>query len=139
MRFILPAAIAGSVILTACVDQSFFVKQGVTYDRYERDYVQCSTVAAQKVPVNTQIGWAPYVGIYSTDTNAALRMKNFELCMRDKRYQQVKIPYCSGEKAKAATEQMKLPSRRSTKMKITPQTCYISDPSGRPHLYSPDA
>ena len=124
------------MVLSGCVDQSLFVKQNVTYDQYERDYVACSTKAAQLVPVNTQIGWAPYVGIYSTDTNAALRMKNFEICMRDAGYQQVTISYCSGKSAEIATQQSRGVRDRGEKMKITQQTCYVAGPDGRPFIYT---
>jgi hypothetical protein len=72
--------------LTGCVTNEFYVKNGVTLDMYERDGVGCATTATQAVPTNTQIGWAPYVGIYSADTNAPLRDKNMEICMRDRGY-----------------------------------------------------
>ncbi len=83
------AAIGLSVVLVSgCVPSEFYVKQGVTYDRYERDGVACATAATQAVPTNTQVTWAPYVGIYSVDTNAPLRDKNMEICMRDRGYQE---------------------------------------------------
>ncbi len=59
--------LCGALALGGCVDQNFFVKNAVTYDRYERDYVGCSTAAAQKVPTNTQVGWMPYVGIQESN------------------------------------------------------------------------
>lgn len=129
---LLPAAI----FLSGCIDQSFFVKQNVTYDRYERDYIGCATTATQNVPTNTQVGWAPYVGIYSADTNSALRLKNFELCMRDKGYQQRSLPYCQNEKAQLARDLMNAPRDRTRRMKITSQSCYITQTNGQPFLYS---
>lgn len=123
-------------MLAGCVEQATFAKNNVTYDRYERDKVQCATRAAQEVPVNTQVTWAPYVGIYSVDTNATLRKKNFEICMRDKGYDQVTLPYCSGKAREAATEAAASPGIRSKRMSITPKSCYINTTDGTIFVYS---
>jgi hypothetical protein len=125
--------------VAGCVDQDFFVRQNVTYDKYERDSVSCATRATQQVPTNTQVGWAPYVGVYSTDVNAALRAKNLEICMRDKGYQKVKIPFCQGERLKAATAASKSPQIRSKRMKINKTSCWLNRPDGSAFLYSEDA
>ena len=127
-----------SFLLTGCVSNEFFVKQGVTFDKYERDSVGCATTATQAVPTNTQVGWAPYVGLYSVDTNSALRSKNLEICMRDRGYQKVAIPYCSGDAMKAATERAKQPQDRTRRMKITANSCYVLGPDGSPALYTPE-
>ena len=124
------------LVLAGCVDQEHFVKQNVTYDRYERDYVACATSATQEVPTNTQVGWAPYVGIYSADTNTALRLKNFEICMRDRGYQKVSMPYCTGDELKKATEMSKARQDRSRRMVINSRSCYINTADGSPFLYS---
>jgi hypothetical protein len=126
-----------AVALAGCVPSEFYVQQGVTFDRYERDGVGCATVATQAVPTNTQVGWAPYVGIYSVDTNSPLRDKNMEICMRDRGYQRIEIPYCSGEALTAATAAAKQPQDRNRKMSITPQSCYALAPDGTQFLYSP--
>ena len=136
MRILTVLFCMAPLILAGCVDQEFFVRQNVTYDRYERDFVGCATRATQEVPTNTQVGWMPYVGIYSADTNAALRGKNFELCMRDRGYQKVKIPYCSGDKLKAANAQAKAPQDRRRRMKVTQASCWVGKPDGAPFLYS---
>ena len=136
MRLITLAIAAAPLLIAGCVDQEFFVRQNVTYDRYERDFVGCATRATQEVPTNTQVGWMPYVGVYSADTNAALRGKNFELCMRDRGYQKVKVPYCEGNKLKAATAQAKRPQGRGRKMTINKASCWVGKPDGSPFLYS---
>lgn len=125
------------ILTTGCVDQSFFVKQNISYDQYERQYVGCATKATQNVPTNTQVAWAPYVGIYSTDTNAALRQKNFDICMRDGGYQEVTLPYCTGDALKQAQAQASEPKNLKRKMKINSGSCYISTGSGQPYLYTP--
>jgi hypothetical protein len=105
--------------LTGCVTNEFYVKNGVTLDMYERDGVGCATTATQAVPTNTQIGWAPYVGIYSADTNAPLRDKNMEICMRDRGYQKIPVPYCAGEKLKEATAAVQTTPDPNTRMRIS--------------------
>lgn len=135
MRFVVLAV--SFSILAGCVKQEFFYKNEVTYDRYERDYVGCATSASQDVPTNTQVGWAPYVGIYSTDTNSALRIKSFELCMRDRGYAKATIPYCAGAKANEAQKLSAQPQSRARRMKVTQESCYITTLNGAPYLYTP--
>lgn len=124
------------VALSACVQQQFWVKNAVTYDRYERDFVGCQTVATQSVPTNTQVAWAPYVGVYSVDTNSALPTKNFELCMRDKGYSQVALQPCTGADLEAARNQMTRPQDRSRTMQIGPKSCYTLKADGSPFLHT---
>jgi len=126
-------------ILGGCVDKEVFAKNSVTYDQYERDYVACGTLASQAAPTNTQVAWAPYVGIYSVDTNEQLRISNFEICMRDKGYSEVKLPYCQGESAKAAQNLMSLPQNRQARMRIVSGSCYVLKPDQSPFIYSPAA
>lgn len=130
-------ALVSVLCLTGCVDREFFVRQNVTYDKYERDYVECGTQATQQVPTNTQVGWAPYVGIYSVDTNTELRMRNFEICMRDRGYSEVTLPYCQNEALQSAQSEMALPQDRSRRMRIVPGSCYVLKADGSPYLYSP--
>jgi hypothetical protein len=127
---------AAAALVSGCVEQQVFVKQDVTYDRYERDFVGCSTKATQAVATNTQVGWAPYVGIYSYDTNTALRVKNFEICMRDLGYQQVQMPFCSGARQTAAMAAAKAPQDRNRKIMIQPNSCYVNRADGTMFLYS---
>ena len=63
MRLIVLALSVAPLLVGGCVDQEFFVRQNVTYDRYERDFVGCATRATQEVPTNTQVGWMPYGGV----------------------------------------------------------------------------
>lgn len=129
-------ALIAPFTLAACVGQEFYVRQNVTFDRYERDTVACRTLATQAVPTNTQVGWAPYVGIYSVDTNEGLRASNHELCMRDRGYQPVEIPYCSGEAATAATQASRQPRNRNERMRIASNSCYITTAEGS-YLFTP--
>jgi hypothetical protein len=126
-----------AVALSGCVTSEFYVKQGVTLDRYQRDTVGCATSATQAVPTNTQVSWAPYVGIYSVDTNEGLRGQNLEICMRDRGYQKVAIPYCAGDALASATESSKTPQDRNRKMIISQSSCYVFDAAGNPYLFTP--
>jgi hypothetical protein len=134
---ILPVACAVTLLLSGCVPNEFYVQQGVTLDRYERDGVGCATLATQAVPTNTQVTWAPYVGIYSVDTNSPLRDKNMEICMRDKGYQRIAIPYCTGDALSAGTAMAKQPSDRTRQMRISSASCYVIARDGAPFLYTP--
>lgn len=129
--------IGAACLLIGCVDQDFFVKNNVTYETYERQYVGCQTEATQKVPTNTQVTWAPYVGIYSVDTNSGLRAKNFEICMRDHGYVPVTLPYCTGDAATLANQESRQPQDRTKHMTITSETCYITTSTGKNHIYTP--
>lgn len=127
---------AAAALVSGCVEQQVFVKQDVTYDRYERDFVGCSTKATQAVATNTQVGWAPYVGIYSYDTNTALRVKNLELCMRDLGYQQVVMPFCAGDRQTRAMAEARQPQDRNRRMTIQPNSCYVNRPDGTVYIHS---
>ena len=122
--------------VSGCVSQDFWVRNSVTYDKYERDFVGCQTLATQAVPTNTQVGWVPYGGVYSVDTNSPLRLKNFEICMRDRGYSQQPIPYCSGDALTAADAQARLPVDRNRRMKISANSCYTFGPDGTPYIFS---
>jgi hypothetical protein len=130
-------ATALSFALAGCVSSEFYVRQGVTLDRYERDGVACATEATQAVPANTQVSWAPYVGIYSVDTNSPLRDANMEICMRDRGYQRVAVPYCAGDSLNAATAAARQPADRKREMRVTTASCYVIAPDGSPFLYTP--
>ncbi|RVT85546.1 hypothetical protein DXV76_07265 [Rhodobacteraceae bacterium CCMM004] len=81
---------------------SQFVQRGVTFGAYARDIVACPISACRKVPVSTQVDWTPDVGVYSADTNTALRRSPFEICMGDRGDAPADIPLCIGERATAA-------------------------------------
>lgn len=126
-----------AIALSGCVPQEFFVKNNVTYDRYERDSLACATKVTQQVPTNTQVGWAPYVGVYSSDTNAPLRAANFELCMRDKGYQKVQVPMCSGDQTAALATGFGSDARRAQRMKVKSNSCFVMNSKGEQLLYTP--
>lgn len=128
--------LAAALLISGCVEQQIWVRNNVTYDQYERDFVGCQTTATQAVPTNTQVSWAPYVGIYSVDTNSQLRQSNFEICMRDRGYSPVTVEPCTGTAQTAANEQSRLPSDRNRVLTVTANTCYVYRNDGTPYLYS---
>jgi hypothetical protein len=137
MRFGFVLAVLGMLPITACVTAEQYVKQGVTLDRYQRDTVGCATKVTQAVPTNTQVAWAPYVGIYSVDTNESLRVANLDICMRDLGYQKVAIPYCQGENEPKASKLANEPLDRSRRLTINENTCYVSRMDGSTFIYTP--
>jgi hypothetical protein len=137
MRTGLISVAAFAMVLSGCVTTEMFVKQGVTMDRYERDTVGCATKVTQAVPTNTQVAWAPYVGIYSVDTNSGLRSANLDICMRDKGYQKRPVPYCQGDIMKDATAAAAMPPDSKRRLNITADTCYVNRADGRQFIYTP--
>ncbi|MCV2877585.1 hypothetical protein OE699_01865 [Sedimentimonas flavescens] len=127
------------VAVSGCVPTMIPIKNGVTYDRYERDTVGCAAESSRQVPTNTQVNWDPYIGIYSTDTNAKLRNSTNEICLRDKGYQMVQLPYCSGKALTAATEASKQRTDLRKVMHATSNSCYINRGDGTIYLYTPPA
>lgn len=128
----LPVAIA--VLLAGCVPASFWIKDGVSLARYQRDQTGCEVTGTQQVPTNTQFGWAPYTGIYSADTNTALRQRVIAQCMTDRGYRRVELPACPGDTA-SAVRSGDLPRRPS--MKITSESCHVAMMDGSYRLYTP--
>lgn len=126
--------LATLALLAGCVPTQYWVKNGVTLAQYQREQTQCEVTGAQSVPTNTQVGWAPYVGIYSADTNSGLRDRVIAQCMTDKGYQYVELPTCGSDIA-AKFRSGEITARE--KMLVTPQTCVISTGNG-PMLYTPE-
>lgn len=129
-------------IVSACVpNQQFFLKNGVTLDRYERDGLDCVNKATGATPVNTQVAWAPYVGVYSVDTNAGLRTANVEICMRDKGYVYSQVPSCAGrgKDVIAAAQSSGFGDKRRLKqrMRVGPNSCVVRSPKGEDLLFTP--
>jgi hypothetical protein len=127
---------SASLVLSGCISQQFYVKNGVTLDRYERDGVFCATKATQEVGTNTQIAWDYYAGLYTADTNNELRARNMEICMRDRGYAYVEIPMCTGDQLKKANEKAKQPRNLKNRMKVNSSSCYTVNSDGKPLLYS---
>ena len=138
MKMKLDFAIAGLTIfsLTGCLETEYFVRDGVSFTQYQRDVVGCATQAAQAVPTNTQVGWAPYVGVYSSDTNEGLRMQNKEICLNQKGYSRATIPPCTGEAASDALAELRGPKGTSLPMHFASNTCYIVAPSNIAYYYT---
>ena len=106
---------------------SYYVKQGVTYDRYQRDFLACANEATANAPASNQVQWAPYVGLYTVDANTGLRNANVEICMRNKGYSNVEIPYCPMEKREAAFSEGFGDSKRlNQRLRIGPETCVVN-------------
>ncbi len=128
-------AVGLSIFAAGCVDQTFHVRQNVSYDRFERDAVQCRTIALQNVPNNSVTNWMPYVGFYTEDTNAVLRQQNHNICMGDRGYQEITVPACTGAVASAARAIFSNPQYRQSTMNIQADTCYITDASSNVYFY----
>ncbi|WP_139816233.1 hypothetical protein [Planktotalea arctica] len=129
--------------ISACVpNQQFFLKNGVTLDRYERDALECVNKATGSTPANTQLGWAPYVGVYTVDANAALRDANVEICMRDKGYVYSEVPSCAGRGQDIinAAQQTGFGDKRrlSQRMSVGADTCVARNTKGELLLYTPE-
>lgn len=137
MKMKVVSGLAAVTLTCSCVATTFPVKQGVTFDRYERDTVSCAAESTRQVPTNTQVAWAPYVGIYSVDTNAQLRGKSNEICLRDKGYEMMQIPYCGSALVEAANTAARATRDRKRVMRVSPESCYVIAPNGQPFLYTP--
>lgn len=92
-------ALSASLAILGCAEgqpytERFFLKQGVTYDQYQRDALDCANAATAAAPAAQRIGWVPYVGVYSVDQNAGLRQANLDVCLRDKGYSFTEVPQC---------------------------------------------
>jgi hypothetical protein len=136
-------ALIGAVAsLSGCIEPArYFVKNGVTLDRYERDTVDCVNKATAKAPASNQTQWVPYVGIYTVDANTGLRQANVEICMRDKGYSYPQVPSCSSKGAdvsKLARENgWGKKGNRKERLNISGQSCVIIGPKGATLLYTP--
>ncbi|PTV94831.1 hypothetical protein C8J27_10699 [Rhodobacter aestuarii] len=124
-------------VLGGCEATTVPVKNGVTFDRYERDTVFCQAESTRQVPTNTQVSWGPYTGLYSVDTNTQIRAKTNEICLRDKGYQLVSIPYCSGANLKAADAESRTQHQRSDVMRVNENSCYVISWEGNTYIYTP--
>lgn len=129
-------AVIASVLVSGCVEQTFQVRQNISYERFERDSVQCRTTALQNVPNNSVTTWMPYVGFYTEDTNAVLRLNNYNICMRDLNYQELTVPPCTGEAASVARLLFSDPGYRRTEMRIQANTCFVTNMSQQVYFYS---
>jgi len=133
-------AVIAFLALSGCVSQEFYVKSNVTFDRYNRDVVACQTEVTQAIPSNTQVTFDPITfWIYSTDRNDKLRQSAMGICMRDKGYTQVELPYCT-KNAVEATENgfgsMKRPNQR---LNIQPNSCWVNTNQGESRFYTQPA
>ncbi len=117
-----------SFVLAGCVSQPMMVRPGIEYAAYERDRTECAARATQSIPSNTQFGWAPYVGIYSVDTNAGIKRKFFEQCMRSRGYSRHELPMCDGKTISAALKAVRTDAIMKTKIARTGELCWFRDP-----------
>lgn len=128
-------AIAAVSMVAACANpsvshltQSFFLKNGVTYDRYERDTLACANQATASAPSAVQVGWAPYVGVYSVDKNDGLRDANMEICMRDKGYSYTPVPHCEFiTKEQIVKTGFGRKNALKQKLRVGVDSCYVND------------
>ena len=135
MKLTLTVAVAVSLAAAGCgptnlshLNREFFLKQGVTYDRYERDILACANQATSAAPNSTQVGWMPYVGIYSYDPNDALRAANLEVCMRDKGYTSTAVPHCDlAIRDSVAATGFGRKDALSQRLNVRKDSCYVNN------------
>lgn len=123
-----------ALALPGCVPTEIWLREGITVADRSRIVTNCQVAATQNVPTNTQVGWAPYVGIYSADTNATLRNRVITQCFADKGLRRVELPVCSAEVSSAI--RAKRPSGRE-RIKVTENTCYVQMLDGSQYIYNP--
>jgi len=126
--------ICTGLVVSGCVPVGFWVKEGVRLSDHQRTQTGCEVKAAQDVPTNTQVGWAPYVGVYSADQNANLRQRVIAQCMGDNGYQLVELPQCSGTLTSEVRSGKRPPKER---MHVSPQSCWVSMPDGSFAMVTP--
>jgi len=123
-----------SVFLAGCVNQEAFIKNNITYSKYEQDVAHCKTKSTQDVPVNrspgAELAIAIFTGVYAVqDANAEARTANYNSCMISKGYQRVELPACknSSEAKKTGVG----PLTASRKIDVGQGSCYAADTQGR--------
>lgn len=122
------------VLLAGCVNQETFVKNNITYSKYEQDVAFCKTKSTKEVAVNRSPGAelvvALLTGAYAVqDANAEARAANYNACMISKGYQRVELPMCGN-----TTEAKKVgtgPLTASRKIEVGSGSCYTTDAQGR--------
>lgn len=125
--------------LASCAGpEPMFVKEGVTFLQYQRDTVSCLNEAAQAVPSNTQLGWQPYVGLYTADTNEPLKVANAELCLREKGYSKVTVPLCDENIRMQGIYGPQTDTDPNKRMHIGPGSCYFIGRDMRKNLHNPE-
>lgn len=132
------------------IEKFYPVKNGVTIDRYNDDFLNCEIEAAQRVPQNMSIGTTPIVRTpvrtqcystgygnmsctqtggqtygghaYSYDANAGLRIEAQRQCLARSGYRVIEIPKCPPN-AKVRPVSVKLPP-------LSANTCYVAYDDG---------
>lgn len=117
--------LSATLALSGCVTPQVFAKNGITHDRYERDAAECFTKATQAVPTNTQMAYDPFFGIYTADVHTQVRATNTQLCMRDKGYQLISVPLCTGEAFNTAVKRAGTEAARGEVIQVGPQSCVV--------------
>lgn len=128
-------AVAAVSVLAGCeggdlshANRSFFLKPGVTLDRLERDAVACANQATAAAPNAPQVGWVPYLGVYSFDPNDRLRSANMEICMRDRGYSFQPVPHCPLEtRDTVIATGFGRETARSQQMRVNRDACYVNN------------
>tara|TARA_R110002049_G_C9132760_1_gene559128 strand:- start:706 stop:1125 length:420 start_codon:yes stop_codon:yes gene_type:complete len=133
MRKILLVSVC-SAVLAGCVNQETFVKNNITYSKYEQDVAHCKTKATQEVAVNrsqgAEVAIAIFTGVYSVqDANSDARVANYNSCMISKGYQRVELPACKNNNEAKKTGVGPLTASR--KIDVGTGSCYATDTQGR--------
>lgn len=129
--FALPLFALGVV---GCVNQETFVKNNITYSKYEQDVAYCQTKSTQEVAVNrspgAELAVALLTGAYAVqDANATARTANYNSCMISKGYQRVELQQCKDlSKAKKTGAG---PLTATQEINIGADSCYVTDAQAR--------
>lgn len=123
-----------ALVLQGCVPTEIWLREGISGADRNRIVTNCQVKATQNVPTNTQVGWAPYVGIYSADTNTNLRAQVITQCYADKGLRRVELPICSAEISNAIRKTRPTGHKR---IRVTEQTCYVQMYDGSQYIYTP--
>ena len=133
LKKLLPLSLCGLVV-AGCVNQETFVKNNITYSKYEQDVAYCQTKSTQEVAVNrspgAELAVALFTGSYVVqDANATARVANFNSCMISKGYQRVELPPCKDpNKAKKTGAG---PLTATQKINVGSGSCYATDAQAR--------
>lgn len=150
-RMIIAASAISITAVTGCMETSMWYREGVSPMKVNSDSTDCQVAAAQRVPVNSQLGQTPvyytpvqtqcygygssvsctqtggqsYGGnVYSYDANAGLRSRVTQQCMMNKGYQLINIRKCEDKDLKGGIRSY------SVLPQLTPNSCYVNAPSG---------
>ncbi|MBZ0123160.1 MAG: hypothetical protein K8F31_04680 [Roseovarius sp.] len=152
-RTILP--LGAALALAGCLSVPIYYREGAQVARIERDDLECRIAAQNRVPERMRSVYIDPVyntrlvcgagGVCTTvrfmvspgrwkryDANEGLRAEAAQQCMADKGYARIRLPVCSGERARQA-------DRTPTRIQpaIAPDACILRLGSDRYRIVAP--